>query len=107
MTDEQAAEKAMLDVKEKWMLGYDQETCFMKLGKELFVAGIAHERKRVQPLAQELEKERMRLAACGVAALQNTRQSIKERLTRNNPYWSDSYERVCDVVDREMKYRPK
>jgi len=58
---------------------------------------------RVDELERELENERIRLAACGVAALQNTEESIKERITKESPYWSASYSDVCNTVDREMK----
>lgn len=54
---------------------------------------------------QELEIERMRLAGCGVAAMANTERSKKQRIGRDNPYWSASYGDVCAAVDREMKYR--
>lgn len=54
----------------------------------------------------ELERERMRLAACGAAALANTPESIaKHRIGRDNPYWSASYGHVCDAVDSEIALR--
>lgn len=56
-------------------------------------------------IREELERERMRLAGCGVAAMMNTEESIKERITPDNPYWSASYSDVCNAVDREMKLR--
>ena len=56
-------------------------------------------------LRAEVETERLRLAACGVAAMQNTVSSITQRLTRDNPYWSASYGDVCGAVDREMTLR--
>ena len=59
----------------------------------------------VKRLEEELEVERMRLAGCGVAAMMNTRGSVKERITKDNPYWSASYGDVCSMVDREMTYR--
>lgn len=54
---------------------------------------------------EEAERLRIQLAACGVAAIQNTRGSAKERLTPDNPYWSASYGDVCRAVDREMDLR--
>jgi hypothetical protein len=54
---------------------------------------------------QDLETERMRLVACGVASLENTAKTVKERIGRDNPYWSASYGDVCAAVDREIKYR--
>ena len=59
-----------------------------------------------EKLEEELEKERMRLAACGVAAMCNTEQLIKEqRITSDNQDYSASYKEVCDVVDREINLR--
>lgn len=56
----------------------------------------------------ELETLRLQLAACGVAAMCNTRESAKEqRITKDNPYWSASYQDVCNAVDREMALREK
>lgn len=53
----------------------------------------------------EIERLRIQLAACGVAAMQNTEESKKQRIGRDNPYWSASYGDVCDTVDREMSLR--
>lgn len=53
----------------------------------------------------EAERERMRLAACGVAALQNTEASIAVRLEPGHEYYSASYGDVCRAVDREMAHR--
>ena len=55
---------------------------------------------------EEIEKLQMQLTACGVAALSNTRSTTKDqRIDRTNPYWSASYQDVCDAVDREINYR--
>ena len=56
-------------------------------------------------LKSELETERVRLAACGVAAMANTESTVAKRITPDNPYWSASYKDVCNAVDREMKLR--
>lgn len=56
-------------------------------------------------LCAELETERTRLAACGVAAMANTPSTVAQRITRDNPYWSASYGDVCAAVDREMALR--
>lgn len=58
-----------------------------------------------EALQNELETERMRLAACGVAALGNTKESVKERINKENPYYSASYADVCRAVDAEIKLR--
>ena len=54
---------------------------------------------------EEIEKLRIQLAACGVAAMQNTTESALNRITKDNPYWSVSYSDVCDAVDREIRNR--
>jgi hypothetical protein len=56
-------------------------------------------------LKADLETERMRLAACGVAAMANTPASVAERITADSPYYSASYGDVCSTVDREMALR--
>ncbi len=53
----------------------------------------------------ELELERMRAAAMMTATLQNTESTIKDRITRDNPYWSQGYADVCAAVDREIRLR--
>jgi len=53
----------------------------------------------------EIDRLRMRLTACGVAAMQNTRASVSERIGRDSPYWSASYGDVCSAVDREVALR--
>lgn len=58
-----------------------------------------------EALRSQLEYERIRLAACGAAALANTEKSIQRRITSDNEYYSASYGDVCRAVDREMKYR--
>lgn len=60
----------------------------------------------VEAAEGDLETERLRLAACGVAAQSNTPASIAEHgIDQGNPYWSASYGDVCDAVSREMRYR--
>ena len=53
----------------------------------------------------ELEAERMRLAACSVAALSNTRESAKAAREIPDEYKSASWHDVCAAVDREMDLR--
>lgn len=53
----------------------------------------------------EVETERMRVVACGVAALMNTEKTRSERILPDNPYYSASYADVCSAVDREMELR--
>ena len=51
------------------------------------------------------EQLRMQLAACGVAAMQNTEDSKAERLEPYSCGWSASYSDVCCAVDREIAIR--
>lgn len=60
---------------------------------------------RVEALETKLETECIRLAGCGVAAMQNTEETIKLRLPVDSPYYSASYGDVCRAVDREMSLR--
>jgi hypothetical protein len=54
----------------------------------------------------ELERLRMQLAACSVAASQNTDEAVKLRLIdSNNPRWSLAYSDICAAVDREIALR--
>jgi hypothetical protein len=61
--------------------------------------------QRAEALREMLATERRRLAACMHAALANTDEAVEQRLTANSPYWSASYQDVCDAVDREMRER--
>lgn len=63
------------------------------------------ERRAREEAEAQLEWERVRLAACGVAALANTDKAVQGRIGCDNPYWSASYGNVCDAVDREMALR--
>jgi hypothetical protein len=59
----------------------------------------------VSALRDQLETERLKLAACTTAALGNTPETVAQRLDREHPYWSASYGDVCAAVDREMALR--
>jgi len=56
-------------------------------------------------LRDELETERLRLAACGVVALANTRESAKQAREVHEHYLSGSLRDVESAVDREMQLR--
>jgi hypothetical protein len=61
---------------------------------------------RIAALEAELETERMRLAACGVAALCDTPSSMaKQRIEKDNPYWSASYGDVLRQVESLIALR--
>lgn len=64
--------------------------------------------KQNDALKAENEKLRMQLVACGVAAMCNTEESaVKQRIEKDNHYWSASYGDVCDAVNREIKLRSR
>lgn len=56
-------------------------------------------------LRQQLETERMRLAACGVVALSNTPESATKARDMAPEYWSASCADVAGLVDSEMNLR--
>ena len=62
-------------------------------------------RQQVATLTDDLERERMRLAACTSAALGNTVETVKQRIHQGHPYWSASYGDICAAVDREIALR--
>jgi hypothetical protein len=53
----------------------------------------------------ELERERMRLAACGVVAMANTPESAAKARDMHPDYRSASCDDVARMVDRQMQYR--
>ena len=56
-------------------------------------------------LRDELERERIRLAACGVVALSNTPESAAKHRDMHPDYMSASCQDVMRAVDREMEHR--
>ncbi|MFZ3043712.1 MAG: hypothetical protein WA058_01215 [Minisyncoccia bacterium] len=58
-------------------------------------------------LCDDIEHERLRLAACGVAAMSNTQETVSNRLTSDHSCYSASYSDVCGAVDREMALRSR
>ena len=62
--------------------------------------------QRQEEMAQEIETLRMQLAACGVAVMANTKETVERfGLDKDNPAWSNSYARVRLAVDNEIKQR--
>jgi hypothetical protein len=59
----------------------------------------------ITQLEQELETERMRLAACGAVALANTPDSAKDARKMQEEYRSASLDDVIRAVDSEMGLR--
>jgi hypothetical protein len=56
-------------------------------------------------MSDELETERIRLAACGVVALANTPESAAKAREMKDEYRSASCDDVARLVDSEMKMR--
>jgi uncharacterized protein YigA (DUF484 family) len=69
------------------------------------LATITRLERELAEARQDLETERLRLAACGVAAIGNTPAMVADRLAPEHPYYSASYGDVCRAVDREMAHR--
>lgn len=85
-----------------WNLSSKPEQDQISLCAEIYE--LLEERDR---LIEEVEVERMKVVACGVAATQNTEFTRQQRIPRDNPYYSASYADVCNAVDREMELRSK
>lgn len=61
--------------------------------------------ERANSLENEIEQLRVQLAGCGVAAMQNTEKTTKDRASIGDYGYSASYSDVCKAVDREIRYR--
>ena len=61
--------------------------------------------KEITSLRAELERERMRLAACGVVAMANTPESAARARDIHPDYRSASCDDVARAVDSEMSLR--
>jgi hypothetical protein len=71
---------------------------------------IAHgnEKARLEAEIKELkELHTMQLAAVMTASIQNTESTVKYRIGRDSPYWTQAYADVCVAIDREMTHRAK
>lgn len=64
-------------------------------------------RAQVERLKADLERERMRLVACGVVALANTAETAAKAREMSPEYWSASCGDVARAVDREMDLRAR
>lgn len=62
-------------------------------------------RKGMDALQAELERERMRLVACGVVAGANTEMSAAAARDMHPDYWTEACADVARAVDREMQLR--
>ncbi len=54
-------------------------------------------------LLADAKVAQMQLVACMAATVQNTATTIKDRIARGHPYWSQAYADVCTAIDREMR----
>lgn len=59
----------------------------------------------INALRAEVEKLRLQLSACGVAAMANTVNSSEKMRCVNPDFKSGSWQAVCEAVDREMGLR--
>jgi hypothetical protein len=60
---------------------------------------------RISELEAELERERLRLAACGVVAMADTPESASKARDMHMDYWSASLDDVVRQVDKLMALR--
>ena len=79
---------------EHWAPIHDQVQTVIRKRNEL--------REEVERLRDELETERMRVVACGVIALSNTRESAERQRKMHQKYRCASVIDVERAVDREM-----
>jgi hypothetical protein len=56
-------------------------------------------------IREDLERERMRLVACEVVALGNTKESAARAREMRQDFRSTACDAVAAAVDREMQYR--
>ena len=63
--------------------------------------------RRIDTLETELERERLRLTACGVAAKADTPESAAKARDIHPDYRSASLDDVCEMVDRLMTARAR
>ncbi|MGA2254584.1 MAG: hypothetical protein ABSG53_07985 [Thermoguttaceae bacterium] len=56
-------------------------------------------------LKAEIERLRVQLSGCGVAAMQDTRESAKNRVKEGDYGWSASYGDVCRQIDKLIEAR--
>ena len=66
---------------------------------------MADQSRQIERLRADLEREQLRLAACGVVALANTPESAAKARQMHDDYRSASCDGVARAVDREMALR--
>ena len=68
-------------------------------------AELRRQHAEIEALKEELETERVRLAACGVVAMANTPETASKCREMRPEYRSASCDDVAKAVDREMALR--
>lgn len=58
-------------------------------------------------IAEKYELHRMQLVAISTACQHNTDETKKLRIEKQSPYWTPSYQDVCETVDTEIELRQK
>lgn len=79
----------------------------LKTRDQLVTAELARVTAERDELANELERERMRLAACGVVAMSNTKETAARNREMHADYLSASLGDVIRIVDSEMAQRAR
>ena len=87
-----------------WFESGSIHTCHAECEKPLCVANREIDKLKLEN-AELKELRIMNLAGISTASFQNTRESTKERITKDNPYWTAAYDDVCRTVDREINLR--
>jgi len=90
---------------DRWDQGYYGNMTEQDDGKFVLYRDYESLRQQLKSSEKELEHQRMRLAACGVVALANTRESAAKQREMLPEYWSASCADICAAIDREMDLR--
>jgi hypothetical protein len=96
-----------LNKSQEWEMNYDLTAAILH-EREAEIAALRFEyiklifplytkEEEIAALRREVETLNLKLAGCGVAAMQNTEKTIKQRIDTGNPYYSASYGDVCDA----------
>ena len=84
----------------------EREVASLKAQLADLVADIVYMGTQLAEAREHLESERIRLAACSIAALSDTEESSKvNRLLSDSPYHSASYNDVCRRTDECIELR--
>jgi len=98
------AEITNLKKRNGWLESGFIHTCHDDCQRPLCLANREIDKLKLEN-AELKELRIMNLAGISTASFQNTRESTKERITKDNPYWTAAYDDVCRTVDREINLR--